>query len=69
MTLQEAKDQVVKKYGYDLPEPQNEFDQVHYKMLDEAAKLYARSKWKEACETVNKMQAGGVYLKKPEFKP
>lgn len=59
MTWEAAKDQVAKKYGY------KSFDEIefyiqhiftehgkeYYKShFDEAAELYARSKWNEACK-------------------
>ena len=55
MTLQEAKDQIAKTYGfsnwhtlatwYDPATHLDTVDEYH----DEAAELYARSKWNEAC--------------------
>lgn len=62
MTLQEAKDRIAKKYGYpawgnilyDLFE--NNITPKHMDDYEnEAAELYARSKWDEACEAQKQM--------------
>lgn len=71
ITLQQAKALVEKRLNKNIwRELERDFvwDEI-VTAWDEAAELYARSKWDEACETVNKMQAGGVYQQKPEFKP
>lgn len=56
MTLQEAKDKVAEKYGYTTwkgfvsYEITKHATTQFWSFLDEAAELYARSKWDEACE-------------------
>jgi hypothetical protein len=83
MTLQEAKDEVVKKYGW---KDWNHY-QLNYQVglgttyeqrIDEAAELYARSKWEEGrsdqyqlmqehCMKFHKHVL--LEVPKPEFKP
>lgn len=70
MTLQEAKEQIAKKYTVDLYN-------LTVWMSDEAAELYARSKWDEACEAMRYeiqfryIEQGGMamHTPKPQFKP
>lgn len=59
MTLQEAKDRVAIVYGYKNWE-QVELEKgarMHFASLsvlqDEAAELYAKSKWEEACQVMH----------------
>lgn len=52
MTLQEAKDQISFKY-FSVPYTKLLVLGSQLKVLDEAAELYARSKWDEACIACN----------------
>jgi hypothetical protein len=66
MTLQEAKDQIAIKYGLASWASWN--DRRTFPMTEaiqsEAAVLYAKSKWDEACDLARKTGPA-----KPEFKP
>lgn len=53
MTLQEAKEQIARSYGYTSWRTRFEFQTEE--MMTKAAELYARSKWDEACEAQIKM--------------
>lgn len=58
MTLQEAKDKVAKKHGYPSWKRlchNGVFDGAPEKYTDEAAELYAKSKWHEACDAQRKL--------------
>lgn len=66
MTLQEAKDQVAKRLGfknwdsavwYEIDESNNITSKPYSeeRASDEAAELYARSKWEEACDQQRKI--------------
>jgi hypothetical protein len=56
MTLQEAKNEVAKKYGYPkwsafvYHEIHKHSTTAFWSFIEEAAELYARSKWDEACD-------------------
>lgn len=82
MTLQEAKDQIAFR-DYLKPFDEIFLESTRLQILDEAAELYARSKWAEACEAqkqicsnlLNDWEFGGrssVHhfkdASKPEFK-
>lgn len=80
MTLEQAKDQVAKKHGF------SQWDMIiiesvnrvkgpsEIEMLEEAAELYARSKWDEAATLTNRNIIHHTNLRmsdlpaKPEFK-
>lgn len=62
MTLQEAKDHIAKKYTVDLYN-------LTVWMSDEAAELYARSKWDELYQYLQEKSYDSVFPSKPEFKP
>jgi hypothetical protein len=55
MTLQEAKNEVAKKYGYPkwsafvYHEIHKHSTTAFWSFIEEATELYARSKWDEAC--------------------
>lgn len=66
MTLQEAKDEIAKKYGFtewqyidwyhlDFMYDVTEAPYMQETCTNEAAELYARSKWKQACEEQRKL--------------
>lgn len=80
MTLKEAKDQVAKKYGQRSWSEWNENRTfpIAGTIHDEAAELYARSKWDDACEDQKRIcnemlqEPGRKNVNsapKPEFKP
>lgn len=74
MTLQEAKDQISFKY-FSVPYTKLLVLGSQLKVLDEAAELYARSKFDEACTLTNRNIIHHTKLSlsdlpaKPEFKP
>jgi hypothetical protein len=77
MTLQQAKDQVAKKHRFkDWEDVVLQFQAKNH--VDEAAELYAKSKWDEACNACAELVCvenigtdGEAYIlnNKPEFKP
>lgn len=74
MTLQEAKELAAKGFGYPSFKYALNNSGAHgmQSIMDKAAKLYARSKWDEACEAYERklIELDKVYLvNKPEFKP
>lgn len=77
MTLQEAKNEVAKNYGYS-DWWSIDFTKYNEQTLrDEVSIVYARSKWDEACEEMrtefwSRYMAEGalpMHTIKPEFKP
>lgn len=79
MTLKEAKNQVAKEYGADSWWSLDFAALPQESLRDEAAELYARSKWDEACyqqklecdihATNNGVNFNMMLAPKPEFKP
>jgi hypothetical protein len=70
MTLQEAKDQIAKRHGSESWHDFNIWNRGN-ELGDEAAELYARSKWDEAC-TAQLLKVNldpNCETCKPEFKP
>ena len=80
MTFEQAKDQVAVKYGYKSWEKLGfyELDESTQNWLTkEAAELYAKSKWDEACDAMEDAIVDNLgeevraarNTKRPEFKP
>ncbi len=74
MTFEQAKDQVAVKYTNQSLNWDNIWSMYGRQITKEAAELYAKSKWDEACEEQRKMTTLQFYEYlekdlKPEFKP